>query len=193
MVQLSEAAPDTARSLAGLSGLQASLAEAYLAAARETLRSMVSRPAAVDCSLLAQCEGGYTRNLLFEEGDFSVWAMNWAPGASTPIHDHHCSCCFAVIKGVITEAWYEAVDETHAKLMREEVRKVGYLAAMLPSGPNIHQMRNDGPDFAVSVHIYGFNPSLHQSSVRKVYTACGGDARRCSAVAFSASSAESSP
>lgn len=175
MPQLSQSVSQAAQPLASLGGLHASLCEAYLAAARETLRAIVSMPDAVDCERLERRAGAYTRTLLIEEGDFSVWAMNWAPGACTPIHDHHCSCCFAVIRGAITEAWYEAVDATRAVLSREAVRETGYLAAMLPSGPNIHQMRNDGRDHAVSVHIYGFSPRLHQSSVRRTYEACGQD------------------
>ncbi|MGE4244469.1 MAG: cysteine dioxygenase family protein [Parvibaculaceae bacterium] len=170
MTATMRATPDTADTLGHLSGMCASLAEAYLAAARETLRTIVSKPQLVEWTRLDRRQGAYTRTLLFDDRDMSVWAMNWAPGASTPIHDHHCSCCFAVIRGEITEAWYDMVEGTRANLTCEAVRRRGYVAAMLPSGPNIHQMRNDSPDFAVSVHIYGFNPRLHPNSVRKIYS-----------------------
>ena len=48
-------------------------------------------------------------------------------------------------------------------------REPGYVAAMLPTGPNIHQMINDGDRDAVSVHIYGFDHAMHASSIRREY------------------------
>ncbi len=45
---------------------------------------------------------------------------------------------------------------------------------MLPSGPNIHRMRNFGPGEAISIHIYGFDHEVHASSIETEYTAVSG-------------------
>ena len=141
---------------------------------RTILRAFAADPARVAGLPLARTAGGYARNFLFGDATMSVWAIAWAPGAATSIHDHHCSCCFAVLAGDLTERWFEAVGEGtgeahRARLTRETVRRPGFSACMLPTGPNIHQMLNAGEDEAVSLHVYGFDPAVRASSVEREY------------------------
>jgi predicted metal-dependent enzyme (double-stranded beta helix superfamily) len=99
----------------------------------------------------------------------SAWAIAWAPAASTSIHDHHCSCCFAVLRGSLREIWFDAVGDGEAVKTAEALRAPGYIACMLPSGPNIHQMTNAGQEEAISIHIYGFDHQRHATSVEREY------------------------
>lgn len=146
----------------------------YLAAARLVLRELVDMPDVIGSLPLARKPGTYTRNLLAGDGAVSVWAMVWGAGATTCIHDHHCSCCFGVVSGVVTETWYRAIDATRAVPTEEQDRGAGYVACMLPSGPNIHRMQNRGAGEAISIHIYGFDHEAHASSVETEYSAvCG--------------------
>lgn len=146
----------------------------YLAAARAVLRELVAIPDLVERLPLERRAGTYTRNLLAGNEAVSVWAMVWGEGAATSIHDHHCSCCFGVVSGTVTETWYRAIDASRAIATEQQERQPGYVACMVPSGPNIHRMRNLGPGDAISIHIYGYDHEAHCSSVETEYTAVDG-------------------
>jgi len=153
---------------------EGALSRGYLAAASEVLHALVAVPDLVRRLPLLRKPGGYARNLLAGDDTVSVWAMVWAEGAATSIHDHHCSCCFGVVSGTVTETWYRAIDAKRAVATDEQDREAGYVACMLPSGPNIHRMRNLGPGEAISIHIYGFDHEAHASSIETEYTAVSG-------------------
>lgn len=153
---------------------EGTLSRDYLAAARNVLRELVAVPDLVQRLPLARKAGGYTRNLLAGDEAVSIWAIVWAEGATTSIHDHHCSCCFGVVAGTVTETWYRAIDASRAVATEEQERQAGYVACMLPSGPNIHRMRNLGRGDAISIHIYGFDHEAHASSIETEYTAVSG-------------------
>ncbi|MFG1358362.1 cysteine dioxygenase [Xanthobacter pseudotagetidis] len=144
-------------------------AEDYLEAARLTLEALAARPGLLDGLALKRTPGGYARNLVYGDDDISVWAMVWSVGARTSIHDHHCSCCFAVLKGTVGESRFEAIDAKRAVLKSTTARGPGYVACMLPTGPNLHQMTNLGDEEAISLHIYGFDHRLHASSIDREY------------------------
>lgn len=146
----------------------------YLSAAREVLQELVAMPDLIQRLPLERKAGCYSRNLLAGNEAVSVWAIVWGEGSMTSVHDHHCSCCFGVVSGTVTETWYRAIDANRAVQTEEQERKPGYVACMLPSGPNIHRMRNFGPGEAISIHIYGFDHEVHASSIETEYTAVGG-------------------
>lgn len=160
---------DLATRLDHLSVASADTADTYLASARATLRFLTDHPTLIDTAALPRKPQGYTRNLIHAGKSVSVWALVWSAGSRTPIHDHHCSCCFGVLQGTVRESWFHAVDSTHAVIRASEVRAPGFVACMMPTGPNIHQMINDGPDDAVSIHIYGYDHDAHPSSVDREY------------------------
>ncbi|HEV7257843.1 MAG TPA: cysteine dioxygenase family protein [Bosea sp. (in: a-proteobacteria)] len=153
---------------------EGTLSRDYLAAARSVLHELVAIPDLVQRLPLERKPGGYARNLLAGNDAVSVWAMVWSPGAATSIHDHHCSCCFGVVSGTVTETWYRAIDEKRAVANAQHDRVPGYVACMLPSGPNIHRMCNFGSQDAISIHIYGFDHEAHASSIETEYTAVEG-------------------
>ncbi|HEY5796848.1 MAG TPA: cysteine dioxygenase family protein [Bosea sp. (in: a-proteobacteria)] len=153
---------------------EGTLSRDYLEAARTVLRELVALPDLVQRLPLERKPGGYARNLLAGNDAVSVWAMVWSPGATTCIHDHHCSCCFGVVSGTVTETWYRAIDEKRAVATAQHDRVPGYVACMLPSGPNIHRMCNFGSEDAISIHIYGFDHEAHASSIETEYTAVSG-------------------
>lgn len=150
-------------------GAEGTGCEAYLRKARIILKDFVSRPEQIAFARLRRDPKIYTRNLLFGDDQLSIWAIVWPPGCSTSIHDHHCSCCFGVVAGKLEERWFSAIDDTHAALTNVALREPGYTACMLPSGPNIHQMRNTGDQEVVTVHIYGFDHTQKASSIEKEY------------------------
>lgn len=142
----------------------------YLISARLVLERLLARPGLLGRLSLERKQAGFARNLLFGDDRMSVWAMVWDVGATTPVHDHHCSCCFGVLSGSIREVRYNAVSETIAVMTGQARRGPGYVACMLPTGPNLHQMVNDGESETISLHIYGFDHRVHASSVHREYT-----------------------
>ena len=77
--------------------------------------------------------------------------------------------CFGVARGSLKEIWFRAVNDRQAVVHAVALREAGYVAAMLPTGPNIHQVMNDGDQEALSVHIYGFDHTMRTSSIRREY------------------------
>lgn len=151
---------------------------AYLDAARQTLRALMGQPDLLDGLTLERRPRGYARTLLFGEGGLSVWAIVWSPDARTSVHDHHCSCCFGVWKGVIREVWFRPISEdegeSEAVATARATRARGYVACMMPTGPNLHQIVNPGPEEAISIHVYGYDHEIHASSVRREYRVVAG-------------------
>ena len=143
--------------------------DTYLRSARQVLADLIARPNLLDQASLERRPGGYTRNLIFGDASTSVWAIVWAPGAATPIHDHHCSCCFAVLAGSLREVWYDAIDAGRAVRTAEHDRLPGFVAAMMPTGPNIHQMVNVSDREAISIHLYGYDHRTCSSSIHREY------------------------
>jgi len=151
------------------SRISRSLAASYLDHARDTIRAIIAEAQALDRVELQRDGGRYSRTLLFGDAQMSAWAIVWPPGSRTCIHDHHCSCCFGVARGSLKEIWFRAVNDRQAVVHAVALREAGYVAAMLPTGPNIHQMMNDSDQEALSVHIYGFDHTMRTSSIRREY------------------------
>jgi predicted metal-dependent enzyme (double-stranded beta helix superfamily) len=90
--------------------------------------------------------------LVSKDEQQEVWLMGWLPGQRTDLHDHaFASGAFTVVGGRLTEAVARrapdgrAVTELHALAAgQSRVFGPGY----------VHEVRNDGPDPAISVHVY---------------------------------------
>jgi predicted metal-dependent enzyme (double-stranded beta helix superfamily) len=80
-------------------------------------------PHLLDGVELERRPGGYARTLLFGDETMSVWAIVWSPGSATCIHDHHCSCCFAVLSGTVTETWFPCRRWRRVEPHQEAVRR----------------------------------------------------------------------
>ncbi|MDO9442125.1 MAG: cysteine dioxygenase family protein, partial [Beijerinckiaceae bacterium] len=156
---------------AALRGLSATQDAAYLAAARRILVDMLGDPDLLAQTSIERAARAYTRNVLFGDDRHTVYAIAWAPGSSTSIHDHHCSCCFGMASGALQEDWFEALDGDRARLARTRTRRPGEVACMLPGGPNLHRMANVSDREAISIHIYGFNARARTTSIHREYAA----------------------
>ncbi|MTD55376.1 cysteine dioxygenase [Amycolatopsis pithecellobii] len=81
------------------------------------------------------------------DADEEVWLMGWLPGQQADLHDHASSTgAFTVVSGRLTETVARrAVTELHVlNAGQSRVFGPGY----------VHQVRNDGPDPAISIHVY---------------------------------------
>lgn len=113
---------------------------------------------------------GYRCHLLHAESDgsFSVVALVWRPGQATPVHDHVTWCVAGVIQGTEHEERYALRDDGWLEEAGRSVSAVGDVFGLAPPG-DIHLVRNDGTQTAISLHIYGTDVSRLRSSVRRVY------------------------
>ncbi|RRS02246.1 cysteine dioxygenase [Glycomyces terrestris] len=114
---------------------------------------------------------GPTGHLLHAEpdGSFSVTAVIWRPGQTTPIHDHITWCVVGVLQGVEHEELYDQ------DLVRigESDNLPGEVNGFAPPG-DIHLIRNTGAETAISLHVYGTDLSRVGSSARRYYESARG-------------------
>ncbi len=104
----------------------------------------------------------YARHLIYREpqGKFSMIAMVWGPGQSTPIHDHGGLWCVeCVLQGRIEVRSYRPVDHpedgrvgfTCAEVIGAGFGESGHLIPPLDH----HVLANPHDDVAVTLHVYG--------------------------------------
>lgn len=115
----------------------------------------------------------YAQHVLYVEPDgcFSIVALVWRPGQSTPVHDHVAWCVVGVIDGVEQETRYRLVEhDGEPALQRAGLvhNPSGSVCAIAPPG-DIHSVRNAGTDVAISLHVYGADILRLGSSVRRNY------------------------
>jgi predicted metal-dependent enzyme (double-stranded beta helix superfamily) len=119
---------------------------------------------------------GYGRNCVFicPQDMFSVLAMIWPAGVSTPIHDHRDWCSLGVYQGVIEETYYHPLDDTPdctravpQKMVRHQPGSVAHVPVV---GPNIHKIHNPTDEVAISIHVYGGNCETLGPNLDKIYT-----------------------
>jgi predicted metal-dependent enzyme (double-stranded beta helix superfamily) len=113
----------------------------------------------------------YVSHVLHTEPDgaFSILALVWQPGQTTPIHDHLTWCVFGVIQGTEYEELF-VLDEASECLLEagSNVNETGDVSGFVPPG-DIHRVRNVGESTAISIHVYGTDVSRVGSSVRRYY------------------------
>jgi len=118
---------------------------------------------------------GYRQHVLHVEpdGSFSVVALVWLPGQSTPIHDHVAWCVTGVWKGEEHETRYRIVpggegEPAHLVEAGSSVNPPGTTCALAPPG-DIHRVENGGDERAISIHVYGADIRRLGSSIRRHY------------------------
>lgn len=81
-----------------------------------------------------------------------AWLLTWLPGQETDLHDHGGSAgAFVVVSGALTERTVTGPDGS----ARLTGRVLSAGAARQFGEHHLHQIVNEGPEPAVSVHVYG--------------------------------------
>ena len=74
-----------------------------------------------------------------------VWLMSWLPGQTTGLHDHgQASGAFTIVSGELTEHVAHRGHPHAVGIGQSRVFGPGY----------VHEVRNAGPDPAISIHVY---------------------------------------
>ncbi len=113
---------------------------------------------------------GYRCHLLHAEpdGTFSIVAMVWRPGQATPIHDHVTWCVIGVLHGTEHEERYRLRSDGWLEQDGTADSHAGDVTGLAPPG-DIHRVRNNGTETAISLHVYGTDVSRLGSSIRRTY------------------------
>lgn len=89
---------------------------------------------------------------------FSVLSFVWAPGQSTPIHDHTVWGLVGVLRGAERNERFER-DATGRLVARsQELLPVGAVSSVSPSVGDVHRVTNAAEgQVSISIHVYGAN------------------------------------
>jgi len=102
---------------------------------------------------------------------FSVVSFVWAPGQSTPIHDHTVWGLVGVLRGAEKVERFRHLPSGGLTADGEEFLKAGEVDAVSPRVGDIHRVTNGLKDRpSVSIHVYGANIGAIE---RATYTADG--------------------
>ena len=122
----------------------------------------------------ATSKDGYQEHVVhvLPEGRYSLVALVWLPGQSTPIHDHRCWCVVGVLEGDEQEERFRL----HANgegtwLERQGVRRyhVGQTCRLVPPDEDIHRVTNVGDAAAISLHVYGADIRACGTSINRTF------------------------
>lgn len=117
----------------------------------------------------------YCQHVLYVDPNsrFSIVSLVWLPGQTTPVHDHVCWCVVGVHQGTEIETRFEQIDDDGSHRLRETgvcTNSCGSVAALVPSGPNIHRVGAAVADqVTISIHIYGADIAARGTSIRTIY------------------------
>ncbi len=110
---------------------------------------------------IVPADPGFCSFLLHEEADhgLAVFAVAWAPGQGAPPHDHGTWGLAAGVRGAETNIVWRRVDDGsrpgHAEIEEESRLSIGRGEVIRLSSRDIHSVRNEGDEVALSLHIYG--------------------------------------
>lgn len=128
---------------------------------RPLLEKLIRTPGSVPPSAFTPREDRFANNLLYRPKDrrFSVMGGNWAPGQTTPIHDHLTWAVVGVCEGEERESIYRRTDDgsdpTRAELeqVSARVNAKGHVSVLSHTG--IHRIDNVSSRPSWSIHVYG--------------------------------------
>lgn len=90
--------------------------------------------------------------LLERTDEHEAWLMSWLPGQGTELHDHGDAVgAFTVVYGSLSERVIRV--DAQGKTTEALHSLDGGQSRVFGPG-YVHQVRNDGPDPAISIHVY---------------------------------------
>lgn len=129
--------------------------------ARALLAELVARDDWLPESMARAPASGYAQNLLWCDPleRFSVVSFVWAPGASTPVHDHLVWGLVGMLRGSESAQSFARNEGSGALTSAPPIAlHPGQVEVVLPSVNDIHKVGNlleDRP--SISIHVYGGN------------------------------------
>lgn len=127
----------------------------------EKLPGLLRNPLLLTREQRESSPNSYRRHAMYvdPDGRFSIQALVWQAGQSTPAHDHTCWSVVGVYEGELRETSYRRLNDIGgvARLLPTGVthyRKGDVTYLDLP-GSELHRLDNPTSCIAISVHVYG--------------------------------------
>jgi predicted metal-dependent enzyme (double-stranded beta helix superfamily) len=128
---------------------------------REALGPLLRQPDLLAPEHRAPAEGTYRRHVLYADpgGRFTILALVWKPGQTTPVHGHSAWGAVGVYEGTPNVALYAcataADGHIEARLVRDLRCAPGETSAVLPGYDDAHRIYNGSDAMVVTLHVYG--------------------------------------
>jgi 3-mercaptopropionate dioxygenase len=127
------------------------------------MERLVTTPGSLPKEAFTPRKDKFANNLIYRPKDriFSVMGGNWAPGQTTPIHDHLTWAVVGICEGEEREAIYRRTDDrsnpkkAKLELVSERINKEGHVTVLGEAG--IHRIDNISDTPSLSVHMYGLD------------------------------------
>ncbi|HUK80434.1 MAG TPA: cysteine dioxygenase family protein [Nitrososphaerales archaeon] len=121
----------------------------------------MTTPNSVPTGAFAPRRDRFANNLIYRPQDriFSVMGGNWAPGQTTPIHDHLTWAVVGVYDGEERESTYRRTDDgsnpkiARLELVSERTNTKGHVTILGKAG--IQRIDNISDKPSLSIHMYG--------------------------------------
>jgi 3-mercaptopropionate dioxygenase len=139
--------------------------ERCAAAIEPALRRLIARDDWLGAAWRRWDAAKYCQHLLYLDPHerFCVVSFVWAPGQSTPVHDHGVWGLVGVLQGVELSQPYRLDDDGGLQAIGDARRlAAGDTEMLLPSQGDMHRVRNDGAEIAISIHVYGADIGRHR-------------------------------
>lgn len=127
------------------------------------MERLISSPGAIPPEAFVPRKDRFSNNLIYRPRDriFSVMGGNWAPGQTTPIHDHLTWAVVGVYEGEERESIFKRTDSradplmAKLELVSERTNGKGHVTVLGKAG--IHRIDNVSNTPSLSVHMYGLD------------------------------------
>lgn len=127
------------------------------------MERLVTTPGSVPRKAFAPRKDRFANNLIFRPNDraFSVTGGNWAPGQTTPIHDHLTWAVVGVYEGKERESIYRRKDDgsdpkrAELEQVSARINETGHVTVLGSAG--IHRIDNVSAHPSLSIHMYGLD------------------------------------
>lgn len=128
---------------------------------KPALQKVLDAVGSVPAAAFAPRKDRFANNLIYRPKDraFSIMGGNWAPGQTTPIHDHLTWAVVGVYQGQERESIYRRVDDgsdpeqATLELVSARFNERGHVTVLSHAG--IHRIDNVSSKPSLSIHVYG--------------------------------------
>jgi DNA-binding GntR family transcriptional regulator/predicted metal-dependent enzyme (double-stranded beta helix superfamily) len=136
----------------------------------EKLPRLLRNPKLLSADQRGSSPNSYRRHTLHVDpaGRFSVLALVWEGGQSTPAHDHTCWSVVGIYRGELRETNYRRLDD---RLLPTGVTHYhqGDVTYLDLAGSDLHRLDNPTVEITISVHIYGADIRGGGSTIGQCY------------------------
>lgn len=142
-------------------------------ALRESLNRAIKNLEWLKPEFRVPSENSYSKYLIYADRDerFCIVSLVWDLNQRSPVHSHYAWCAYGVAKGALAETLYSFDPNTKSAIKTKSVlRDEGYTSYAPKGVTYIHQLGNDIPTLALSIHIYGMGEKQIYTGINQIFS-----------------------